>query len=85
MPPQASWFLINCSTEMALMAIPHSLLVAYLFYPSHLHKNRPASGLVEYRQIGPHSPSYFICVLVRQRRPTSRSLDLATVRPHHRP
>ena len=36
--------------------------------------NTPVSGLVEVRQIGPLPPFRFVCVLVRQPRPTSRSL-----------
>ena len=45
-----------------------------VFYPYVLHINTPASGFDETSQIGPFPPLRLVCVLVRQPRPTSRSL-----------
>ena len=62
----------------------HSLLVAYLFYPYHLHINTPASGFVEARL--PVSPFPFLCArsfrllfflfFLWQRLPDSVTLDI---------
>ena len=72
----------------------HSLLVAYLFYPYHLHINTHGSGFVEARL--PVSPFPFLCArsfrllfFLWQRLPDSVTLDivraLVLVDPRMRP